>query len=69
MAQRYLLGVLGGMGPLATVDFLHKLVQDMPAARDWRAARDLWLSRADHYAQLGLMSPPRSHEQACAVQS
>lgn len=34
MAQRYLLGVLGGMGPLATVDFLHKLVQDMPAARD-----------------------------------
>ena len=34
MAQRYLLGALGGMGPLATVDFLHKLVQDMPAARD-----------------------------------
>ena len=34
MAQRHLLGVLGGMGPLATVDFLHKLVQDMPAARD-----------------------------------
>lgn len=27
-------GVLLGMGPLATVDFLHKLVQDMPAARD-----------------------------------
>lgn len=24
MAQRYLLGVLGGMGPLATVDFLLK---------------------------------------------
>lgn len=29
-----LVGVLGGMGPLATVDFLHKLVQEMPAAVD-----------------------------------
>ena len=29
-----LVGVLGGMGPLATVDFLHKLVQEMPAACD-----------------------------------
>ena len=29
-----LIGVLGGMGPLATVDFLHKLVQEMPAAVD-----------------------------------
>ena len=29
-----LIGVLGGMGPLATVDFLHKLVQEMPAASD-----------------------------------
>ncbi len=29
-----LIGVLGGMGPLATVDFLHKLVQEMPAATD-----------------------------------
>ena len=34
MHQKPLLGVLGGMGPLATVDFLHKLVMDMPAARD-----------------------------------
>jgi aspartate racemase len=29
-----LIGVLGGMGPLATVDFLHKLVLSTPAARD-----------------------------------
>lgn len=29
-----LLGVLGGMGPLATVDFLGKLVEETPALRD-----------------------------------
>lgn len=29
-----LIGVLGGMGPLATVDFMHKLIQEMPAAID-----------------------------------
>jgi len=35
MANRKpLIGVLGGMGPLATVDFLHKLVQEMPATVD-----------------------------------
>ena len=34
MAKKPLIGVLGGMGPLATVDFMHKLVQDMPAQRD-----------------------------------
>lgn len=28
------LGVLGGMGPLATVDFMHKLIDATPAARD-----------------------------------
>ena len=33
-AERPLIGVLGGMGPLATVDFLHKLVQEMPARSD-----------------------------------
>jgi aspartate racemase len=32
--SKILLGVLGGMGPLATVDFLHKLVEEMPAAKD-----------------------------------
>jgi aspartate racemase len=29
-----LLGVLGGMGPLATVDFLAKLIEETPAKRD-----------------------------------
>ena len=29
-----LIGVLGGMGPLATVDFLHKLIVALPARRD-----------------------------------
>jgi aspartate racemase len=29
-----LLGVLGGMGPLATVDFLQKLIEETPARRD-----------------------------------
>src|SRR5689334_7489708 len=29
-----LLGVLGGMGPLATVDFLEKLIEETPARRD-----------------------------------
>jgi aspartate racemase len=29
-----LIGVLGGMGPLATVDFLHKVVASTPATRD-----------------------------------
>ena len=29
-----LLGVLGGMGPLATVDFLHKLIEETPARVD-----------------------------------
>jgi len=29
-----MLGVLGGMGPMATVDFLKKLVEATPAARD-----------------------------------
>ncbi len=29
-----LLGVLGGMGPLATVDFLAKLIEETPAERD-----------------------------------
>jgi len=29
-----MIGILGGMGPLATVDFLRKLVERTPAARD-----------------------------------
>lgn len=33
-SRRQLLGVLGGMGPLATADFLTKLVKATPAQRD-----------------------------------
>lgn len=33
-STRPLLGVLGGMGPLATVDFLAKLIEETPAVRD-----------------------------------
>ena len=29
-----ILGILGGMGPLATVDFLQKLIEETPAQRD-----------------------------------
>lgn len=32
--MNHLLGVLGGMGPLATVDFLQKLIEETPATRD-----------------------------------
>jgi aspartate racemase len=32
--MRPLVGILGGMGPLATVDLMRKIVDDMPAARD-----------------------------------
>lgn len=31
---QYVIGVLGGMGPAATVDFFNKLVQSTPASRD-----------------------------------
>ncbi|PAS96339.1 MAG: aspartate racemase [Candidatus Dactylopiibacterium carminicum] len=34
MAASALIGVLGGMEPLATVDFLHKIVEETPAATD-----------------------------------
>jgi aspartate racemase len=33
-SEQPLIGVLGGMGPLATVDFMHKLVEEMPARID-----------------------------------
>jgi aspartate racemase len=32
--MKKILGVLGGMGPLATVDFLQKLIEETPATRD-----------------------------------
>jgi aspartate racemase len=34
MRMKATIGILGGMGPLATVDFLGKLVERTPAARD-----------------------------------
>lgn len=34
MSRPFLLGVLGGMGPLATVDFMHKLLRATPASND-----------------------------------
>jgi aspartate racemase len=34
MAKRRLIGILGGMGPLATVDFMHKVIEATPAERD-----------------------------------
>lgn len=34
MAKPFLLGVLGGMGPLATLDFQHKLLESTPAEGD-----------------------------------
>ena len=34
MSQPFLLGILGGMGPLATLDFQHKLLEATPAESD-----------------------------------
>lgn len=34
MAERRLIGVLGGMGPLATIDFMQKVIAATPAERD-----------------------------------
>lgn len=34
MAERLVIGVLGGMGPLATVDLYRKIIEATPAARD-----------------------------------
>lgn len=42
-------------------------LRDLPTGGNWRAARDLWLSRIDHYASLGRISPPLAKETAGAV--
>jgi aspartate racemase len=34
MVNRRLIGVLGGMGPMATVDFMQKVIEATPAVRD-----------------------------------
>lgn len=41
------------------IDRAMSILMELQAARDWRAARALWLSRVEHYAQLGWMSPPK----------
>lgn len=34
-------------------------IRELPDRRDWRSARDLWLSRVGHHTSLGLMRPPQ----------
>src|SRR5471030_1631666 len=34
----FLLGILGGMGPLATLDLQHKIIEETPAHSDWQHA-------------------------------
>lgn len=41
------------------VDRAISLLREMPSGEDWRASRDLWLSRVEHYSHLGRMSPPK----------
>ena len=45
------------------IDRAMSILIELQAARDWRAARDLWLSRVEHYAQLGWMTPPKAQNQ------
>ena len=40
------------------IDRAMSILMEMQAACEWRAARDLWLSRVERYAQLGWMTPP-----------
>lgn len=51
------------------IDRAVAFLMDFPEARDWRASRDLWLSRVEHYSHLGWMTPPRAFDPACAVQA
>lgn len=68
MDKNPLIGVLGGMGPLATVDFMAKLVHDMPAARDqdhvpvvvWNVAQIP--DRQDYLAGKGVSPLPAMRE-------
>jgi len=65
------LGVLGGMGPLATADFLRKLVELSPAEQDWEQLPIVlgsWPHVPDRIAPiLGLDSPsPLPSVIACA---
>ena len=49
------------------LDSAIEMVRELPQGGDWRRARDLWLSRVEHYASLGRMSPPRATEPAGMV--
>ncbi len=45
------------------IDRAMSILIELQAAREWRAARDLWLSRVEHYALLGRMTPPKAQNQ------
>ena len=51
------------------VDRAMSILIELQDVRDWRAARDLWLLRAEHYAHLGAMTPPRAHQPAATAKS
>lgn len=46
------------------IDRAMSILMELQAAREWRAARELWLSRVEHYAQLGWMTPPKAQTPA-----
>ena len=49
------------------IDRAMSILMEMQAAHAWRAARELWLTRVEHYAHLGWMNPPKAHNPAGAV--
>lgn len=51
------------------LDMAISALRQLPAAEDWRAARDCWLARVDHHATAGRFSPPRTTHPACAVRA
>lgn len=42
------------------IDRAMSFLMEMSAGSDWQASRDLWLSRVEHYAHLGAMTPPKA---------
>ena len=54
-----MLGVLGGMGPMATADFLAKLVRATPAARDQDHITTLVCSAAEAASVRRIVGPGR----------
>lgn len=43
---------------LEEIDRAMTILSEMPHSHHWQVARDLWLSRAEHYAGLGLLRQP-----------